>query len=95
MTQLIVKPATASNVKRLIQAALEHELRVLQVGIEKTTHKLHQLEQQFGKESRQFYREYQAGSMGDDIEYIKWAGEYETLLQLQQDYHELLETKLC
>ena len=95
MTQLIVKPSTASNVKRLIQAALEHELRILQVGIEKTTQKLNQLEQQFGKESRQFYREYQAGNMGDDIEYIKWAGEYETLLQLQQDYRELVETKLC
>jgi len=29
MTQVIVKPATAANVKRLVQAALEHELRIL------------------------------------------------------------------
>ncbi len=95
MTQLIVKPASASNVKRLIQVALEHELRILKVGIEKTTQKLQGLEQQFGVESQQFYREFQAGNRGDDIEYIKWAGEYETLLQLQQDYRELLETQLC
>ena len=95
MTQLIVEPATASNVKRLVQAALDHELRILKIGIEKTTQNLQQLEQQFGVESQQFYRKFQAGNMGDDIEYIKWAGEYETLLQLQQDYHELSETQLC
>ena len=95
MTQLIVEPATASNVKRLVQAALDHELRILRVGIEKTTQNLQQLEQQFGVESQQFYRKFQAGNMGDAIEYIKWAGEYETLLQLQQDFHELSEIQLC
>jgi len=95
MTQLIIKPATAWNVKRLIQAALDHELRILKIGIEKTTQKLQKLEQQFGIKSQQFYQEFQTGNMGDNIEYIKWAGEYETLLQLEQDYHELLETRLC
>jgi hypothetical protein len=95
MTQLIVKPVTASNVKQLVQNALENELHILRVGIEKTRQKLRLLEQQFGMESQKFYQEFQSGKMGDRIEYITWAGEYETLLQLQQDYQELVETQLC
>jgi len=95
MTQVIVKSATASHVKPLIQAALDHELRILKIGMEKTTRNLHQLEQQFGMNSQQFYQEFQAGNMGDEMEYIKWAGEYETFLQLQQDYAELQEIHLC
>ena len=39
-------------------------------------------------ESLKFYQDFQAGKMGDDMEYMKWAGEYETLLQLQEDYAE-------
>ena len=31
-----------------------------------------------------FYQDFQDGKMGDDMEYMKWAGEYETLLQLRE-----------
>lgn len=89
MTQLIIKSATATQVRPLIQAALEHELRFLNIGIRKTTRNLQLLEQRFGMESQQFYQKFQAGVMGDDMDYIQWAGEYETLRQLQEDYTEL------
>jgi len=95
MTQVIVKPETASNVRRLLQAAVMHELKVLEVGIEKTVRRLKRFEQQFNQETFTFYQQFQAGEMGDSIEYIKWAGEYETLLQLQQDFEDLSETQLC
>ncbi len=95
MTQVIVKPVTASNVRRLLQAAVNHELRVLEIGIEKTTRRLKSFEQKFNQETLAFYQQFQTGKLGDSIEYIKWAGEYETLLQLQQDFHDLSETQLC
>jgi hypothetical protein len=90
-----VKSTTPSNVKHLLQVALDHELRVLKIGMEKTRHNLHQFEQQFDMESEHFYQEFQTGTMGDALDYIKWAGEYETLVQLQQDYAELQEIQLC
>ena len=31
----------------------------------------------------------------DDMKYIRWAGEYETLAQLQKDYNDLQEIELC
>jgi len=95
MTQVIIKSNTAANVKRLLQAAIEQELRVLKIGIEKTNQNLKWLEKQFGMESPQFYEAFQAGKMGDQIDYIKWAGEYETLQQLEQDYAELSEIQFC
>ena len=95
MTQVIVQPTTAANVKRLLQAAVDHELRLLQIGIARTQQQLQHFEQAFHRETPDFYQEFQAGHWGDDVEYLKWAGEYETLQQLQQDYRELVETCLC
>uniref|UniRef100_UPI0040563384 hypothetical protein n=1 Tax=Candidatus Electrothrix sp. TaxID=2170559 RepID=UPI0040563384 len=95
MTQLIVKSPGAANVRPLIQAALDHEARVLNIAIQKTTRRLQDFEQRFGIESRKFYQDFQAGKMGDDMEYMKWAGEYETLLQLREDYAEIKEIQVC
>lgn len=95
MTQVIIKSTAASRARPLIQVALEHEQRCVQIGIQKTTRNLQRLEERFGMESHNFYQEFQAGKMGDDMEYIRWAGEYETLLQLQQDYAELQEIRVC
>ncbi len=89
MTQLIVKSPSASQVRPLIQAALDHEIRLLKIGSEKTKRRLADFEKQFSMKSEQFYQEFQAGNMGDEMEQIKWAGEYETLLQLQSDYGEI------
>ena len=95
MTQLIIKSPSAANVKPLIQAALDHEMRILKIGLEKTMQQLCQFEKRFGKESHQFYLEFQDGIFGDAIEYMKWAGEYETFLQLQDDYNEIQGIQVC
>jgi hypothetical protein len=49
----------------------------------------------FSQETPAFYQQFQAGKLGDSIAYIKWAGEYETFLQLQNDFRELSETQVC
>ena len=95
MTQVIVKSPSASHVKPLIQAALDHEIRVLKIGLQKTKRNLLHFEQRFGMNSQQFYQEFQAGTLGDEMDYMKWAGEYETLLQLQEDYAEIQEIQVC
>jgi len=42
-----------------------------------------------------FYEEFQKGKLGDDLKFIRWAGEYETLERLQKDSNELQEVELC
>jgi hypothetical protein len=38
---------------------------------------------------------FRAVSWGDDFKYIRWAGEYETLILLQKDYNDLQDIELC
>lgn len=95
MTQLIIQPSTAENAKKLVSSALENGLRIIKFGINKTLNQLKVFEKKFGTDSPEFYRKFNAGDMGDDFEYIKWAGEYETLQRLQQDYKDLMEIRLC
>ncbi len=70
MTQVIVKSQNVDHVKPLIQAALDHEARILKIGLQKTTRKLHQFEQRFEMESQQFYQKFQAGNFEDEMEYM-------------------------
>ena len=95
MAKIIIEPQTANNVKSLVRSAVENELKVIRFGIAKTKKKLEELEKKLGMDSGDFYKKFNEGTMGDDLEYIRWAGEYETLQQLQRDHSDLLETELC
>ncbi len=48
------------------------------------------LEQTHGFSSSEFFRRYQAGTMGDSIEYVRWAGRY----KLYQNLKSLISTSL-
>ena len=95
MTRITIEPANAINVRNLIKSAVENELKIIRYGISKTKGKLKDLEKKFGMDSKSFYKKFNEGKMEDDLEYIRWAGEYETLQQLKEDYNDLSETKLC
>ena len=41
------------------------------------------LEQRYDLPSPEFYRRYQAGEMGDDVEIVGWAGRYRVFLELR------------
>jgi hypothetical protein len=41
------------------------------------------LEQKYALVSDEFYRRYQAGQMGDDVEIVGWAGRYRLFLELR------------
>lgn len=95
MTQIIVSSPSASHVRPLIQAALDHEIRLLQMGIEKTKRRLCRFEELFKMETLRFCQSFQTGDMGDEMEYMKWAGEYETLLQLEEDFAQIRGIQVC
>jgi hypothetical protein len=95
MARIIIQPQTADNLKNLIKSAVENQLKVISFGIAKTKKKLEKLERESGMDSKDFYEEFQKGNLGDDLKYIRWAGEYETLAQLQNDYNELQGIELC
>ncbi len=95
MARVIIEAKTADNLKTLIRLALENQLRIMGFGIAKTKRKLEELEREHGIGSKDFYEEFQKGELGDDMKYIRWAGEYETLERLQKDYADLQDLELC
>ena len=95
MARVIIQPQTADNLKNLIRSAVENQLRVIDFGIAKTKRKLGDLEKEIGMNSKDFYEEFQKGKLGDDLKFIRWAGEYETLGRLQKDYTDLQGIELC
>lgn len=95
MAQVIIRPQTADNLRNLIRLAVENQLKGIQFGIAKTKRKLRNLEKETGMDSRDFYKKFQSGKLGDDLKFIRWAGEYETLERLLKDYKDLQGMELC
>lgn len=95
MTRVIIQSESSDNVKNLVGLALENQLRVLTAGIAKTKSKLSEFERENGMESSAFYERYEKGELGDDLKYLRWAGEYETLKRLEKDYEDLQGIELC
>lgn len=71
MVRIIIEPKSANNVKILVKSAVENELKVIGFGIAKTKRKLEELENKFGMDSGNFYKEFNEGKLGDDLEYIR------------------------
>ena len=95
MARVIVQEQTAHNVRRLIACAVENQLRVINFGIAKTRRKLEESEKENGMKTKEFYDKFQEGRLGDEIKYIRWAGEYETFERLNQDLSDLQDLELC
>jgi hypothetical protein len=95
MAQLQIRPKAATNLAALVKSAVENQMFLINFGIAKTKRKLKELEKEFGMNSPTFYKKFNEGQLGDDFKYVRWAGEYETLEQLQKDYDELKELELC
>ena len=56
---------------------------------------LRNFEKKFNMSSDHFYDLFQKGQMGDDSDYICWAGEVETLERLKNEFSELIEVEIC
>lgn len=51
-------------------------------------------EQQYKMPSQKFFEQYQAGKMGDDVDYVRWAGRYRLYLRLKETISKSLELVL-
>ncbi|NHZ71656.1 MAG: hypothetical protein GWP17_01025 [Aquificales bacterium] len=53
---------------------------------------LTKLEIRHGMTSQAFWQQFQAGEMGDDIEWMRWANKYEIYLEMHTNMAELFKT---
>ena len=84
MSQQITITSDASTpIKPLIESAVQAELRMLRLGLQRTSERLRGFEQQYGLSSEEFERRFQALELGEHLDFIEWAGEIKTYRLLE------------
>ena len=95
MTQITVKSDRKVDILPLISSAIDREANIIYMGIKRTKENLKYFERKYKIQTGTFYKRFQHGKMGDSMDFIEWAGEYEILQNLLKEYDELREAKVC
>lgn len=95
MPKIIIKPEGHEELKTLVKSALENELKIIAIGKKKTIENIQNYERKFKMNSETFSKKYSNGEAGDNFEYIKWAGEIETLEKLDMNIKNLSGAEVC
>ena len=78
-----------SETINVVQHALERELSILEMTINNTEKKLKTFEKNYKMDSKQFYKLFNNGEMGDSKEIMQWVAEYEALQAIKKEYQQL------
>jgi hypothetical protein len=95
MTDLRIETKKPRQVYPLIEKAMIDEVKIIKLGILKTQNILKEFEKRFKQKTEVFYKKYQNGQINDTSDYMRWAGEYETLKKLREDFVQLKKVKIC
>lgn len=95
MPKIIIEPEGTEELRTLVKGALGNEIKLITIGLKKTRENLKNYEGKFKMDSETFYKKYSSGEVGDDVEYIRWAGEIETLRKLERNLKDLSEAEVC
>lgn len=82
------------NLKPLIEGALRSEVRLLEIGVERTLEHVRAFEQRYGMSFEEFERAFEAGLLADDLDFVEWAGETRTYRLLVTQQRALREAHL-
>jgi len=81
--QVTVVTDTSVALRPLVESAIRSEVRLLELGLERTRQRLHGFESQYGLSSKEFARRFETGEIAESLDYIEWAGEIETHRRLE------------
>jgi hypothetical protein len=73
--QLIVTTDASVDLKPLIESAIRAELRMLEIGLERTRQRLRAFEAHYGYTSEEFARRFEARELDESLDFFEWAGE--------------------
>lgn len=92
--QITVTADAPVALKPLIESAIRSELRMLELGLERTCRRLRAFEEQYGLTSGEFERRFEAGEVDESLDFIEWAGEIKTYHLLETHQQALQEVQL-
>ncbi|NJN92729.1 MAG: hypothetical protein HC875_00900 [Anaerolineales bacterium] len=96
MTQQIqVTLVSGAPIKGLVESALRSELKMIELSLGKVERVLKAFEQKYGMNTIEFYRRLTEDELQETLDFIEWAGEYKTLLRLQEKRRALQEIQFA
>ncbi|HRJ43112.1 MAG: hypothetical protein KJZ86_06225 [Caldilineaceae bacterium] len=94
MQQITIFSESVTTLRPLLESAIQTELRLIGLGIERTEQKLVDFERQYEMMSAEFETLLDTGKIDESLDYIEWSGEIETLRRLQTKYQTLQRAQL-
>ena len=77
------------SLKPLLELAIQTEVKVLALGVQRTRERLLEFEQRFGMTSEDFEQRFSARELDESLEFIEWMGEIKTLRLLEDQQRAL------
>ena len=87
MAQLYKRQQASEVMTRTLDKLLHYEAENSRQQLTELQQDLALFEQQYGMTSAEFYQRFQAGKLGDDMDYVEWA----SLVQMSRNLEERLE----
>jgi len=84
MVTLTLTSQRNDSLRPLVEAALDNEAAVLEVGIRKTQWRLHEFESKYELATDEFLAKFRAGEIEETLELDEWIGESRMLDHLQE-----------
>jgi hypothetical protein len=84
MTELVLTSPGQRPLRSLVEAALQNELRLLQVAMRRTEGRFQVFETQYDMSSAEFLRRYEHDELLETLEFAEWIGEYRLRERLRE-----------
>lgn len=95
MSQLTLISPRKRSLQPLVEAALEHEIRLLETAVRRSEEKLQAFEIKQGLSSEEFLRRYENDELEETLERADWIGEIRLLQRLQDKVDLLREVQFA
>lgn len=95
MEELTLISSCQRPLRPLIEAALQNELRLLQVNIKRTEQNLNKFEARFGLSTSEFIQRFENDELPETLDYVEWIGEYRLLIRLLEKTETLREIRFA
>lgn len=79
INQVTLTSSRQRPLKPLIEAALDNEMRLLQIAIQRTERHLEEFEVAYGMASDEFVRRFENDDLPETLDFVDWIGEYRLL----------------
>jgi len=77
------------SLKPLLESAIQTEVKVLALGLQRTRERLLEFERRFGMTSVDFEHRFSARELDESLDFIEWMGEIKTLRLLEDQQRAL------